>query len=106
MRKETVSKEILMRDFIPIARPIIGSEEIEAVGAVLRCGMLTQGESVREFEDAFSRYIGVKNSVAVSNGTVALDMALKALDLEQGDEVISPAFTFIATANSVVYQGL
>jgi perosamine synthetase len=96
----------LMRDFIPIARPVIGSEEIEAVGAVLRSGMLTQGESVREFEEAFSRYIGVKNSVAVSNGTVALDMALKALDLHQGDEVISPAFTFIATANSVVYQGL
>lgn len=94
-----------MRDFIPIAKPIIGREEIAAVGEVLRSGMLTQGEAVREFEEAFSSYIGAKHSVAVSNGTIALDLALKSLDLRPGDEVISPAFTFIATANSVLYQG-
>ncbi len=95
-----------MRDFIPIAKPMIGSEEVAAVEEVLRSGMLTQGESVRKFEDAFSRYIGTRNCVAVSNGTVALDLALKALGLQAGDEVITPAFTFIATANCVLYQGL
>ncbi len=95
-----------MRDFIPIAKPIIGQEEIKAVGDVLASGMLTQGESVKKFEEAFSAYLGVQHSIAVSNGTVALDLALKALDLKPGDEVVSPAFTFIATANSVLYQGL
>ncbi|HSD59014.1 MAG TPA: DegT/DnrJ/EryC1/StrS aminotransferase family protein [Methanotrichaceae archaeon] len=95
-----------MRDFIPIAKPIIGHEEIKAVEDVLASGMLTQGESVKRFEEEFSKYLGVKNSIAVSNGTVALDLALKALDLKPGDEVISPAFTFIATANSILYQGL
>ena len=94
-----------MRDFIPIAKPIIGSEEIAAVEEVLRSGMLTQGEAVRKFEEAFSNYIGTKHAVAVSNGTVALDLALKSLDLQPGDEVISPAFTFIATANCIIYQG-
>ncbi len=95
-----------MRDFIPIAKPIIGQEEIKAVGDVLASGMLTQGESVKRFEEEFSKYLGVKNSIAVSNGTIALDLALKALDLKPGDEVVSPAFTFIATANCILYQGL
>jgi perosamine synthetase len=95
-----------MRDFIPIAKPIIGDEEIKAVGDVLRSGMLAQGESVKRFEDEFSSYLGVKNSIAVNNGTVALDLAIKVLGLTPGDEVITPAFTFIATANSALYQGL
>jgi len=94
-----------MREFIPIAKPMIGSEEIDAVGEVLKSGMLVQGESVRKFEEAFSSYIGAERAVAVSNGTVALDLALKVLGLGPGDEVISPAFTFIATANSILYQG-
>lgn len=95
-----------MRSFIPIARPVIGDEEVKAVGDVLRSGMLTQGEVVKGFEDAFSGYIGAKNSVAVSNGTIALDLALKAMGLQPGEEVVSPAFTFIATSNSILYQGL
>lgn len=94
-----------MRDFISIAKPTVGEEEIEAVGEVLRSGMLTQGEKVKNFEEEFSEYLGVEHSIAVSNGTVALDLALKGLGLEPGDEVISPAFTFIATANTVLYQG-
>lgn len=95
-----------MKDFVPIARPIVGSEEIKAVEDVLKSGMLVQGEAVKRFEDAFSAYLNVKNSIAVSNGTVALDLAMKALDLKPQDEVISPAFTFIATANSILYQGI
>ncbi len=91
---------------IPIARPSIGEEEIRAVEAVLRSGMLVQGEAVARFEDEFSAYIGSGAGVAVSNGTVALDLALKGLSLEPGSEVITPAFTFIATANVALYQGL
>lgn len=94
-----------MRDFISIAKPTIGDEEIEAVGEVLKSGMLTQGEKVRLFEEEFGKYLGVAHCIAVSNGTVALDLALKGLGLGQGDEVISPAFTFIATANAILYQG-
>jgi len=95
-----------MRDFIPIAKPIIGEEEIAAVGDVLRSGMLTQGKIVEQFEGEFSKYLGVKHSIAVSNGTIALDLALKGYGLQPGDEIISPAFTFIATANCALYQGL
>ena len=94
-----------MRGFIPIARPVINEEEMKAIEEVLYSGMLTQGEAVKNFEDAFSDYLGVKNSIACSNGTVALDLVLKALDFRQGDEVISPAFTFIATGNAILYQG-
>jgi dTDP-4-amino-4,6-dideoxygalactose transaminase len=94
-----------MREFIPIARPVLGEVEAKAVVDVLNSGMLTQGEAVKKFEDDFSHYLGIRNSIAVSNGTVALDLALKALGLQPGDEVISPAFTFIATANAILYQG-
>ncbi|HPT37363.1 MAG TPA: DegT/DnrJ/EryC1/StrS family aminotransferase [Methanothrix sp.] len=95
-----------MNDFIPIAKPIIGDEEIRAVERVLRSGMLAQGEAVAKFEDDFASYIGAKNAIAVNNGTVALDLAVKALGLGPGDEVITPAFTFIASANCALYQGL
>ena len=94
-----------MREFIPIAKPVLGDSEAKAVLDVLNSGMLIQGMEVKKFEDDFSRYLGVQNSVAISNGTVALDLALKALGLQPGDEVISPAFTFIATANAILYQG-
>ncbi|MBO8183223.1 MAG: DegT/DnrJ/EryC1/StrS family aminotransferase [Archaeoglobus sp.] len=89
---------------IPIARPEIGKEEINRVVEVLKSGMLAQGRLVEEFEKAFAEYVGVKEAVAVSNGTVALDLALKALGIKEGDEVIVPAFTFIATANAVLFQ--
>ncbi len=90
---------------IPIVTPLIGDEEARVLAEVLRSGMLAQGERVNEFEQSFSEYCGVQNSVAVSNGTVALDVALKAVGIQQGDEVITPSFTFIATANSVLFQG-
>lgn len=95
-----------MREFIPIAKPIIGQEEINAVEEVLKSGMLAQGEAVKRFEDEFAAYLGVKNAIAVNNGTVALDLAVKALGLDPGSEIITPAFTFIATANCALYQGL
>lgn len=89
---------------IPIAKPITTDEEFKAIEEVLKSGMLSQGKAVSQFEAEFSDHIGVKNSIAVGNGTIALDMALKALDIKEGDEVITTPFTFIATANAVLYQ--
>jgi perosamine synthetase len=89
---------------IPIAKPMIGKEEIEAVNRILESGMLTQGKEVEAFEKEFATYIGVKNAVAVANGTAALDLALKALGIKEGDEVITTPFTFISTANAILYQ--
>ncbi len=89
---------------IPIAKPEIGPEEMDAVKEVLESGMLVQGKVVKEFEEKFAEYIGVKHAVAVSNGTVALDVALKALDIGPGDEVITSAFSFIASGNCVLFQ--
>jgi perosamine synthetase len=89
---------------IPIAKPNTTNEELKAVEHVLKSGLLAQGKAVGDFEDAFSDYIGVRNSIAVCNGTIALDIALKALDIKQGNEVITTPFTFIASANSILYQ--
>jgi perosamine synthetase len=93
-----------MMRHIPIARPIISNEELKTIEDVLKSGMLAQGKSVKEFENLFSEYIGAKNAIAVSNGTVALDLTLKALGIREGDEVITTPFTFVATANSILYQ--
>lgn len=90
---------------IPIAKPFIGDEEIESVVNVLKSGIIAQGPRVKEFEEKFAEMVGVKHAVAVSNGTAALDLALKAAGIEPGDEVITTPFTFIATSNSVLFQG-
>lgn len=94
-----------MKRTIPIAKPLLGKEELEAVREVIESGMLVQGEKNRQFEKEFANYIGVKHAVAVSNGTVALDTALKALKVGPGDEVVTPAFSFVASSNCILYQG-
>ena len=88
---------------IKIAEPQIGSEEENAVLKVLRSRKLSQGEKVAEFEILFSKYIGTKYAVAVSNGTCALHLSLLALGIGKGDEVITTPFSFIATANAIRY---
>jgi perosamine synthetase len=90
---------------IPIAKPIFGKEEEEALKAVLESGILVSGEKTRSFEKEFADYIGVKQAVAVTNGTIALDVALKALKIGPGDEVITSAFSFIASGNCILFQG-
>jgi dTDP-4-amino-4,6-dideoxygalactose transaminase len=90
---------------IRIAQPIIGPEEEEAVLAALRSGRLAQGPRVAAFEEAFARYVGVRHAVAVSSGTAALAVALRAHGIGAGDEVVVPAFTFAATANAVLLAG-
>jgi perosamine synthetase len=90
---------------IPVARPAIGQDEISAVTAVLESGMLASGERVAEFEKKFADYCGTTHAVAINNGTAALHAALLAADIGQGDEVIVPSFSFIATATAVSMTG-
>jgi perosamine synthetase len=90
---------------IPIARPILGDEEIEAVRQVLAGGMLAQGEKVKAFEEALARHVGRKHGIAVANGTVALHVAMLAHGITAGQEVIIPPLTFFATASTVLMCG-
>ena len=90
---------------IPIAKPVIGEEEVRAVTEVLRSGKLVQGEKVEEFEKGFSGYVGTKFAMAVSSGTAALQIGLQSMGIQKGDEVIVPPFTFAATANAVIHCG-
>jgi dTDP-4-amino-4,6-dideoxygalactose transaminase len=88
---------------VPFHEPLIGEEEIQSVVETLRSGWITTGPKVKRFEEEFARYIGCSHAVAVNSGTAALHLALEALGLEQGDEVIVPTMTFTATAEVVVY---
>src|SRR6202521_7991 len=90
---------------IPITRPFVGEEEVAAAAEVIRSGWLTQGERVQQFETAVAQYVGAGRAVAVSNCTTALHLALLAASVRPGDEVICPAFSFIATANAIVHAG-
>ncbi len=90
---------------IHIANPLIGEEEKKAVIDVLNSGMLVQGVKVEELEKNFARYTGTEHAVAVSSGTTALHLALLAMGVGPGDEVITTSFSFIATANSILFCG-
>jgi dTDP-4-amino-4,6-dideoxygalactose transaminase len=90
---------------IRLVEPEVGSEEFEAVRQVLESGYLVQGQNVQHFEELVASCLGLGQVVAVSSGTAALHLALLALDLGPGDEVIVPDFTFPATANAVALVG-
>jgi perosamine synthetase len=89
---------------IPLSSPDITEAEIEAVSAVLRTNSLSLGPRLEEFEDALAAFHQMPHAIAVSSGTAALHLAIRALGIGEGDEVIIPSFTFIAVANAVCYQ--
>jgi dTDP-4-amino-4,6-dideoxygalactose transaminase len=88
---------------IPFHRPSLGEEEVRAVTDVVRSGWLTTGSKCIEFEEQFAHTIGVRHALAVSSCTAALHLALEALGIGPGDEVLLPTLTFAATAEVVVY---
>ncbi len=90
---------------IPITKPFFGPEEMVAVQRPLGTGWVVQGPFVKRFEEKFSAFTGAGHSIAASSCTTALHMAVAALGLKPGDEVIVPAFTWVATANVVEYMG-
>ena len=90
---------------IPIAKPIIGPEEREAVDRVLQSGIIAQGPEVAKFEEEFAKECGVKYAVATNNGTTAGHLVMLANGIGPGDEVITTPFTFFATASVVMMAG-
>src|SRR6266852_7936556 len=90
---------------IPLSRPFVSKEEEGAVLEVLRSGWVSQGPRVAEFERRFAEYVGAAHAIAVSSCTTALHLALLAAGVQQGDEVICPSLSFIATANAIAYLG-
>src|SRR5215468_7421764 len=90
-------------EFIPFHRPAIDDDEIQSVVETLKSGWLTTGPKVKRFEEEFAKYLGCRHAVAVNSGTAALHLALDAIGIKEGDEVILPTMTFAATAEVVLY---
>ena len=88
-----------------ISQPSVGQEEYEALKETILSGWITQGPKVKQFEDSFSTYHALKRSLATTSCTTALHVILKALDIKAGDEVIVPAFTWVASANVIEHCG-
>ncbi len=91
---------------IPVNEPLIGEKELKYVTECLKGGWISStGKFIEEFEQKWAEYCGMKYGIAVSNGTVALQVAVRCLDLESHDEVIMPTFTIISCALAVIYNG-
>ena len=93
-----------MSDHIPLARPVIGPREEALVTETLRSGQIGIGPRVAEFEQGLGRFVGSEHVSAVSSGTAALHLAVRASAVEAGDEVVTSPFSFVASANCVVYE--
>src|SRR5919201_1247085 len=91
---------------LPVAEPFLGEEELRYVSECVLTGWVSSaGQFVPRFQELFAERCGVEHAIAVSNGTAALHVALVALGIGPGDEVLVPALTFVATANAVAYTG-
>ncbi len=95
-----------MKIFYPVAKPFIDSKDIEGVVKVLKSGNLSLGLEHIRFEQAFAKTIKTKYAVSVANGTCGLHLAVKAMDLKDGDEVITTPFSFVASSNCLLYENV
>lgn len=100
-----MSSPLTSRSFIPLASPDIRPDDIDAMVRVVHSGMLVQGAEVARFEAAIGEFLGSRHAICVSNGTATMHLALLALEMGPGDEVIVPAFSYVATANVVEVVG-
>ena len=91
-------------DPIPLARPVTGPREEELILEALRSGRLSLGQMLPRFESAFADALGIQHASAVSSGTAGLHLAVRAAGIEAGDEVVTTPFSFVASANCVVYE--
>jgi len=91
--------------FLPFSKPSIDERDINAVTEVLRSGWITTGQNAAKFEDEFSKYTGAPASVALASATGGMHLVMKALNIGAGDEVITPAMTWVSTANLIVLSG-
>jgi dTDP-4-amino-4,6-dideoxygalactose transaminase len=102
-KKESVAAPPAVEKFMPFHVPLIEEDDIQAVTDALRSNWITTGPRVKEFEQKFGELTQARHAVAVNSGTAALHLALRAIGIEAGDEVIVPTMTFAATAEVVVY---
>jgi perosamine synthetase len=100
-----IRKELKKNKMIHIAKPFIDEKEVDAVTKVIRSGIIAQGPVVKELEQKFAEYIGVKHAVMLNSGTAALHAALAVAGIKKGDEVITTPFSFVATANTILMVG-
>jgi perosamine synthetase len=91
-------------EVIPLAQPVLGPEEEAAIIEVLRSGQLSLGPRVPAFEQAFAAWLGAEHACAVATGTAGLHLGLRAVGVSNGDEVVTSPFSFVASANSVLYE--
>lgn len=91
--------------FLPFSRPSISEADIAAVAEVLRSGWITTGPKTAAFEDAFKDYVGCARAIALSSATAGMHLVLKAMGIGPGDEVITPAMTWVSTVNLIVLAG-
>jgi perosamine synthetase len=89
---------------VRLSKPYIDKRDIAAVTEVLESGTLSLGPKLQEFKDAFAKYIGTKHAIAVNSGTSGLHLIIKSLGLQEGDEVITSPFSFVASANCILFE--
>ncbi|MNZ56599.1 UDP-4-amino-4-deoxy-L-arabinose--oxoglutarate aminotransferase [compost metagenome] len=94
-----------MNEFLPFSRPAMGPEELAAVSEVLQSGWITTGPKNQALEQAFCALTGNQHAIAVSSATAGMHVALMALDIQAGDEVITPSLTWVSTLNMIVLLG-
>jgi UDP-4-amino-4-deoxy-L-arabinose-oxoglutarate aminotransferase len=95
----------MRNSFLPFSKPSINEQDINAVNEVLRSGWITTGAKTSQFEEAFCDYTGCVSAVALTSATAGMHLALKAFDIGEGDEVITPSMTWVSTVNLIVLAG-